>query len=139
MTIPVWPADLPPFMLCDGYGEAFLDGRLTSRADRGPPKQRRGSSAAPRPAQGVFSLDEAGLARFRRFWTAEARGNPFMIRAQTSDGRALAGDAGAALTTDAGVPLQAADWWLVMAGDQAPSVTPSGVRYRIAMQLAVLR
>lgn len=52
MTIPVWPAELPQYLIFNGYKEAPPDLALRTDMDTGPAKTRRRSSSGPRPIQG---------------------------------------------------------------------------------------
>lgn len=60
-----WPLTLPQYVLTDGYGSAFGDGRLRTQPDIGPSKVRSRSSAMPQPLQGrmIMTTVQVGLLR----------------------------------------------------------------------------
>ncbi|KQZ31576.1 hypothetical protein ASD50_15005 [Mesorhizobium sp. Root552] len=64
-----WPLTLPQYVLTEGYGSAFGDGRLRSQPDIGPPKVRSRSSAMPEPLQGKVVMTTDQLASLRTFIT----------------------------------------------------------------------
>lgn len=141
MAIPVWPGDLPQRVLSDGYSYGFADGRLKTAMERGPPKTRRGSSAAVKLVSAQIYGDQNDIARLERFWIEDlAHGAlPFLIPDQNRDELALVTDDGLQLLDDQGRRLINTAWWLVLFGETPPQAQPvSGMIHRSTFTLTVL-
>lgn len=140
MTIPVYPEDLPPYFLVDGFSYTFPDGRVKSQPDSGPPKMRRRTSAVVTPIAGAFDGSNNDFLRLRAFIDEECAGGalPFLIRDRMLDGNALTTETGAPLLSDTGEPLLMEEWWLAL-WDSLPTLgAQTGLIYRISFSLNVL-
>lgn len=139
MAVPVWPAELPRPMR-QGYGRADGEGRTRSRADAGPVRMRRRSSAVPQPLAMVFDFSVDELARFDRFFAEEtAEGTlPFIMTDWTTDGHGLMTADGEALTDEAGNALVITARWLCQFGERLPERSVVGVRRRVQVTIEVL-
>ncbi|MDB5620507.1 hypothetical protein [Tardiphaga sp.] len=140
MTLAVWPADLPQYVLVDGFQSGPRGARLKTATDTGPGKQRR-RGALMKPVTCSFFASTDELARFYRFWESDTAGGvlPFVMPDRQFDGLALMDENGLVLADENGVPLIAESWWLVQFGQNEPADTPiSGVYWRVQFDLVVL-
>lgn len=141
MSLAIWPPELPQRFLRQGFNEGFGDGRLSTKADAGPPKSRRRFSSAIRPIQAAIDVPVDGKMRLLRFWNEEtASGSlPFLVPDPTVDGLPLIGFDSLALLDQDGTPILAEAWWLVLFADTPPSaVNTAGAWYRVTFSLSVL-
>jgi hypothetical protein len=124
MTIPVWPADLPQWMLAPEFATAVADARTRTPMDVGPPKVRRRVSAAPQPVAGVIRCTQAQSARLERFWDEELQGGvlPFMFPGQVYNNAFLLDEDGDELLTEDGDNLLVAEVWLVQFAEEPPDL-----------------
>lgn len=143
MATPVWPFtnSVAQRFQRDGYSRGAGDGRQFSPMGQGPAKVRRRYSAVIRPVSGVFMLTTDQVARFERFWDEDTDGGslPFLIIDAVNHDQPLLTDEGDVLTTEAGDPLLISAWWIVMFGEDAPSIVPvSHSHYRLSLELSVM-
>lgn len=140
--IPSWPLDLPQRVLANGYSEGLPDGRLRTAMETGISKSRRRFSSAPKPVAASFRVTLDQKARIERFWDEEIAGGalPFLLPDQTKDGQPLLVEPGVPLLDDQGRPLLISAWWLVMAGETAPTFTARSreVTFTAAFPLMVM-
>lgn len=134
-----WPSELDPPMQ-EGWRRQAGDARRRSSTDSGPQRISRRFSRVARPVSIVLDLSRAQLSRFWRFYFEEARegSQPFLMPDPTTAGWALLTDDGSALLTDEGLPLLLDETWVCLFGDQLPSETIYGVRFRVSFEIAVM-
>lgn len=139
MTVPIWPTELPRPMR-DGYQRQLPSGAISTRRDAGPPFVRRRFSSAVSAVTMTIDVSADPRARFWRFWEEEvAHGTiPFFAPDSSLTDWPVSDAGGGTLTTDAGDAIGIESWWLVVAGESAPTEAPAGNRWRITMQLTVL-
>lgn len=116
MSIPIWPFDLPQFVLVSGFGVTQADGRLRTPTDTGPGKLRLSNSGAVMSVRVELPpLDPNGVARFNRFWNEEIGFGvlPFLIHDPILDGVPLSDDTDSILTDNFDQILLNTAWWLV--------------------------
>lgn len=137
-----WPSDLPQTVLALGYGRSYEDAVKATDMDKGPPRTRLRTSAAPQMAQCALVLDVDRLARFRRFFRDETQFGsiPFLIRDQILDGLPIQTAVGAPLLTAGGQPLTIAARWLAMfmPGQPPQEGDAQGRKLRISFSLLIL-
>lgn len=141
MALPHWPAELPQRVMHPGFSERMPDGRLFSRMDSGPGKSRRRYSSAAQGVAARILVDIDQKARFERFWNEETKGGvlPFIMPDQTHDNIDLAISSGEIADTQGDVDLVIASNWLVLFGEDAPTVSiVSGTVYAIDFSLKVM-
>lgn len=138
--IPVWPDDLPRFVLVDGFQSSPRGTRLKTAMDIGPGKQRRrGPKIASQSS--IIDVDSDQRARFERFWDEDVAGGslPFLIRDHLSDGRDLSNDSGAPLLSSDGLLLIIESWNLVQFGQNDPVYTAIGpLEFRVQFEVVLL-
>jgi hypothetical protein len=127
VTIPVFPAELPPPVM-DGYQNARADGRVRRARDAGPRNGRRRFSSVADTVGMSLQLTQNERAIFDQFFDNDARQGalPFMMPDWSKHGWPLATDEGAVLTDDAGNVLAMAAYWLVQFGERLPATTGRG-------------
>lgn len=135
----VWPASLPQRALQEGYSERTADSRLRREADRGPPKFRRGSSAAPMVVSLRFRLEVGQKQTLENFIRDDLKGGSlqFKIPGQVYDGTPLTNDAGDFLTTTGGVIIARSQKWVVQF-DSLPTYDRPGLLWVASFSLLVL-
>ena len=140
--IPVWPADLPPRPLADGFREGLEDGRLRTPMEAGLPKSRLRSSVAMRPVEASFRVTADQKARLERFYREEVgRGTlPFLLPDPVAQDRFLLADTETVLTDEVDRPLIVEAWLLVVFGDSPPTFAPRqrGLSFAASLSLSVL-
>ncbi len=114
-----WPGTLPPHFRVSGNQEAIPDGRLSTPADRGPPKFRPGSSALGRPFAASWRMNGAQIDILTAFVRDDlAMGTlPFTIAAARGD----------------------AEWLVMFAQSGLPSWSNiGGDRYNVSASLLIM-
>jgi len=115
--MPGWPAELPNYVLVDGYVEMMPENMILSQPDMGPPKARRRSTAAMQYIQAKIYVDIDQVETFKTFY-----------RETLYEG---------ALSFDWEHPRTGED--VVMRFTSSPVITPiSGTNFYIQMQLGIL-
>lgn len=139
MSMPSWPVELKK-PLADGFQQAREDNRRLLRAERGPPRVRRGSSKASEAVSVAFYLSHDQRARFDRFHIEETEEGalPFLVPAWGVDNHDLWTADGLNLLTHDDVPLLIASTWVCLFGQTMPSVVAMGVEWRISFDLVIL-
>lgn len=139
MSVPVWPAELPPPNR-SGFSLESGDGRLRSRTDAGPPRFRRRYSATAAPVQLTVDLTRPQLGRFDAFLAEDLAGGslPFLMPDPLSHGWALLTGGEELLRIEDGTGLLIDAWWLVLIGDRMPARGIVGSRIRVSLALVVL-
>lgn len=149
MAIAAWPAQLPDFVLQDGYGLTFGDARLMTRPDGGPPKARRRFSRSFKMLTVQILCEADQIARLDSFWEVDLVGGtkPFTMRDYMFDEQDLADEDGVVLEDEDDVVLDDTEYKLVQFsdGNSPPSVAPSGglspsggFMYRVVLNLTVI-
>jgi hypothetical protein len=138
MTIPVWPADLPQWMLAPDFGTAAADARTRTPMDAGPAKYRRRVSAAPIPVSGVIRCTQAQSARLERFWNEDLAGGvlAFVFPGQVYNNAFLLDEDGEELLTGDDADLLVAEAWLVQFAEP-PDLRPHHRSVVFAHRLAL--
>jgi hypothetical protein len=137
--IPEWPPELPRPMR-DSYQQTAGEARLMKKNDSGPPGTRRRFSSVADTVSMTVDLSRNQLARFDRFYNEEvAQGSkPFRIMDASLSGQRLLTDEEVPILTDDGHPILIEETWLVLFGQQLPSRSVIGVRWRVSFQLSVM-
>lgn len=134
-----WPEELPrPDR--NGWQRTAGEGRRRSQRDGGPPKVARRYSLVPDLVSMTIDVTRSEKARFDRFYRDELRRGtlPFLMPDPTTSGwQLLTGDE-VPLVTDAGVPLLLEETWVCLFGENLPTETVYGVRFRISFDIAVM-
>lgn len=136
--IPSWPSVLPrPERR--SYQVGRQDARLKRNPQAGPPAYRQRFSAVARLVSMSIVVTRARLAVFENFYTIDtAEGSlPFHMPDPLTDGWPLLTSDGQPLLMN-GVPLLMSRRWLVLFGDQTPTVSPAGIESRISFSVAVM-
>lgn len=68
MSVPAWDVGLPQKLLINGYNETAANNLLRTSMDVGPAKQRRRSTAGPRPVTGKLVMTSTQLGTFKAFY-----------------------------------------------------------------------
>ena len=139
MTMPSWPSELLR-PLVDGFQQGREDNRLIARADRGPPRVRRGMSKATEAVGVAFYCSADQRARFDRFHIDETElgALPFLVPGWGIDNHDRLAAEGLNLLTHEDVPLLIAATWVCLFGQTTPSVVPMGLEWRISFDLVIL-
>jgi hypothetical protein len=139
MTLAIWPPELP-FPTRGSYQFSTGEGRLRSRNDAGPVRQRRRFSSVVNTVDMTFILTADQWARLQRFYDEElAQGEmPFVQPDFSRDGWPLSDENGAVLTTETGAAILIAATHIVQFGEGLPNATPLGVGWSVAMRLEIL-
>ncbi|WP_296741449.1 hypothetical protein [Mesorhizobium sp.] len=140
MSVPVWPSDLPQYVLVDGFQSGPRGNRLRTAMDTGPGKMRR-RGAKTKPVSCSITMEPDDLARFYRFYEDDTLNGtlPFLFPDHQFDGLALADESGVPLLTETDVPLLIESWWLVQFGENEPADTyTDGLIARVEFDLLVL-
>ncbi|HEY8066638.1 MAG TPA: hypothetical protein VIF40_18215 [Methylosinus sp.] len=139
MAVLIWPSDLPPFVLRDGYAETLDDGRKKIETDSGFDFLRLESPGFEQVAASIYVPQER-VPRFKRFWKVETKKGtrPFVVSDQLLDGKMILDASGEPILIDDAPLLVVAKWLARFAPDQAPRIEPHGVRFQISMQLEIL-
>jgi hypothetical protein len=139
MSMPSWPVELKK-PLSDGFQQAREDNRRIMRAERGPPRIRRGSSKAAEAVSVAFYCSHDQRARFDRFHIEETEEGalPFLVPAWGVDNHDLLTADGLNLLTHDDVPLLIASTWVCLFGQTMPSVVAMGLEWRVSFDLVIL-
>lgn len=139
MTLPVWPADLPP-PLRRGYQGSLLENRLRRSGQGGPPRFERLTSARTRELSLQIVTDRVGKSLFDRFHaeTTADGALPFAMPDPVSDGWPLLTPGGDALLAPDGEPLTNAATLLCLFGEALPRDTLQGRDFTITFSVTVL-
>jgi hypothetical protein len=123
MSMPSWPVELKK-PLSDGFQQAREDNRRIMRAERGPPRIRRGSSKAAEAVSVAFYCSHDQRARFDRFHIEETEEGalPFLVPAWGVDNH----------------DLLIASTWVCLFGQTMPSVVAMGLEWRVSFDLVIL-
>ncbi|KQP52998.1 hypothetical protein ASF34_01095 [Methylobacterium sp. Leaf106] len=106
--------------------------------ERGPPKNRIGTSIDPKPISLALRINVEQWNAFDTFWAAN-KALPFWFLDQTRGDVQLTTDDGSPIYTADGAPLKNTDWWLCMFGDARPAANNLGAaQYSLSFNLAVL-
>jgi hypothetical protein len=139
MSMPSWPTELLR-PLVDGFQQAPEDTRRFIRADRGPPRVRRGSSKATEAVGVAFYCTDDQKARFERFRIEETDlgALPFLVPSWVVDNHDLLTADGLNLLNHEDTPLLIAGTWVCLFGQTMPSTVPMGLEWRISFDLVIL-
>lgn len=75
----VWPAELPQYLLSDGFAYGVGDGRIRSRTDTGPGKMRRRTTAMAKPLRGRMLMDGAQVEALEAWLTDDILGGTLVF------------------------------------------------------------
>jgi hypothetical protein len=125
MTLPVWPATLPP-PLRNALGVQRLDGRRFREGEVMPPRMGRKSSSRARLIQLTLILDRQRLAILDQFYEHDLAGGtrPFWMPDPVWDGIALLDETGNPLLTDTDAPILSTRLMLCQWGYEPPVEGP---------------
>lgn len=139
MSLVTWPSRLPRPSR-SGLEQTWQDPRLRKGADAGPPGYRRRYSAVAKGVSLDIRIYRAELAVFAKFYdtTVDNGTVPFWMPDPMTDGWAMLGDSGAPVLTETGLPLLLSAQWLCLFGEDAPSVKPDGLRFRVSFSVWVM-
>lgn len=138
MTL-AWPDELPR-PLRDSWNRSPQDARQKRPTEAGPPGFRRRFSSAAKLVSMAVELDKNQQMIFWRFYEEDtAMGSlPFTMADPTTDGWPMLDGAGNPMLTDEGMPILLSAQWLCLFGEQVPTESLKGVRFRIAFSVAVM-
>jgi hypothetical protein len=139
MSMSSWPQELRK-PLTEGFQQGREDNRLLSRAERGPPRVRRGMSKATEAVGVAFHVSHDHRARFNRFYDEETDQGalPFLVPSWGIDNHDLMTAGGLNLLDHEDTPLLIAATRVCLFGQSMPTVVPMGLEWRISFDLVIL-
>lgn len=139
MTIPQFPSSLR-CMSRNNYSHQLGDDRRMTPADDGPARVRRQRSLSADTVQLLIDTNLAGRETFNRFYKETTKNGsvPFHMRDPVLDGVPIKLDTGEVLTDENDQPILISAWWLCMFGEQKPTFTIEGVRWKINFSVMIM-
>lgn len=139
MTVPFWPADLPPPEK-DNWQKSRQESRVKRNAEAGAPGYRRRFSSAAKQVNLSIIVNRSRKAVFDLFFEeTTANGSmPFYMPDPTTDGWKLYAGNGQPLLTSAGKQILLAKRWLCLFGDSLPGETVVGLEFRMSFSVWVM-
>jgi hypothetical protein len=140
MTVPIWPSDLPTWILVDTYKSAPSGNRLVTEMDAGPAKQRRRGPKMRSVTCGI-NLNSDERARFDRFWDEDLKGGvlPFWKMDAHFDLQAILDESSTPITAEDDSPILVDAWWLAQMGKTEPVYSALGAgNFKVEFEIVVL-
>lgn len=139
MTIPMFPSSLK-CMSRNNFSHQLGDDRRMTPADEGPTRVRRQRSLSADVVQLMIDTNLAGRETFGKFFKETTKNGsiPFHMIDPVLDGVPIKLNTGEILTNEDGEPILIAAYWLCLFGDQSPTYSIEGVRWKINFSVMVM-